>query len=764
MTLAAVVLALATLLPQDGGRSVGAEERDALFALLDRFDSLDTSKLPLVRVATGLGMRYGNEPPQNTYRHGFLLAAKGKEFRVRYLELDTEVLTSTPAGTPEHLRVGFEPLDLRTFASELVAGLPRSGDLLSREHHYRRRDTPMEPFTVALLAARACMRCGHETECDLLLRVAAKEQRGGSLATDWRLQSDLRSHLVLAFAEPSVSWDDLLAKHDAWLEHFTEDEKYRPVSNRRPALVRVVDGRRARPPRSQPPTDAELIEDLRDHLMARDSGGFDDWPVGPARPAPEHAVRAMDLLVQRGVAAVPALIAALDDETPTRSTSYCSRYGGHFDIRSLGDVAEDVLAAIAGERVQDWRAWLDKATRAGLRECVRAALRTGHREAVAAWTRRWPDDVEPVFESAKALAGWPRYTMLDTAARSGSPAARARALQELRADAARDDELRGWKCALLMQHGDVSGYRSLLDDWRAGRLPMDVLADQLSAILGAGIQEARPLLLEGLDRDDVRGALVAALATSARDQFRWHVPAADRAGLERDLRTCMVRLLRDETLFGEGVALVSGRERVQLHRASRADVAAAMLSSWWPGEFPFDPAATARVRARLVASLRAKADGASSPAPGRLTKVDASTPNLVTSVSFAPSAAALPASAKDSLAALHGTSPDASVLVEKLFEVARTDACAGKSIVLHFARDGDGTGATVHCELVERASDWDFLATVGGVATFGGCSWGKWDRDTAMPEILGGELESVRRALRSPAACGVEMLLAVRAP
>ncbi|HZN37425.1 MAG TPA: hypothetical protein VFD82_01405, partial [Planctomycetota bacterium] len=105
-----------------------------------------------------------------------------------------------------------------------------------------------------------------------------------------------------------------------------------------------------------------------------------------------------------------------------------------------------------------------------------------------------------------------------------------------------------------------------------------------------------------------------------------------------------------------------------------------------------------------------------------------------------------------------------SVLVEKLFEVARTDACAGKSIVLHFARDGDGTGATVHCELVERASDWDFLATVGGVATFGGCSWGKWDRDTAMPEILGGELESVRRALRSPAACGVEMLLAVRAP
>src|SRR5262249_42488927 len=119
MTTSAVLgLSLLTALSQDPQASAG--EQQEVFALLDEFDALDTSNLAFVRVATGESFRNRGQPWQNRYRFGFLLESSGKQFRVRYLDLDKQFLTCTPAGTLEYRRVGFEPADLREFARTMA--------------------------------------------------------------------------------------------------------------------------------------------------------------------------------------------------------------------------------------------------------------------------------------------------------------------------------------------------------------------------------------------------------------------------------------------------------------------------------------------------------------------------------------------------------------------------------------------------------------------------------------------------------------------
>ena len=137
------VLALAA--PQAQTLALTAEQED-VFALLDRFDPLDTSRLPFVRVATGRLHR--DSGGSTAHRYGFLLESDGKRFAVRYLELGKEHFECTP-GTEGYHRIAFEPVDLR---DEVARAITREG----ARSWYRDPDTPMAPEPRAMLLARAC--------------------------------------------------------------------------------------------------------------------------------------------------------------------------------------------------------------------------------------------------------------------------------------------------------------------------------------------------------------------------------------------------------------------------------------------------------------------------------------------------------------------------------------------------------------------------------------------------------------------------------
>lgn len=733
----ACAFASASLVAQSPPPVVTAAQRDELFAVLDRFDPLDANRSPFVRVATGHDWNRFHVPRDERCRHGFLVGTNGAQFRVRYLEFDSELLTSTRAGTPAPWRVGYEPADLREFADALVPRLHGwyQPDRSPGIEYWR--ETPMTLFSVALLTARACHRAGHHAHCDRLLAAARQEpwSRRESLADVRLLGDDFANWLVLSFTDPDVSWEALLVRHQAWLQVWGKIGHGDGEVARCNAVARVLAHRRTRPPRSNPPSDEDLIEDLRDLCLPPEY-------EAPASPPPAHAQRAYDLLVARGLAAVPALIATLPDRTPTRSVDYAPR-GLGFVVRPLGAVVRDVLVAIAGERPTDWQQWYAAASEQGLQASVRHALSAGTYEAALSWLRHWPDDLEPLFAAAGPAPVRSRGAIAYAVVHRGPPSAHARAREVLHRAAADPRDLRLVAAWWLMKRGDASGYRAAVADWRHGRRPILDDARELAIVFEVGIGEVWPAMVTNLDASDVRNALARVLSTLPAPMLTAFLRAEDGA-FAPSMRSCLLRLLQDDHRDGEHL--------------DHAEVAAAALHVLWPDEFPFDSSLTARSRARQIAWLRTRAAGDTTtpkpidlqPLPAELAQTMAAIragtaggaaidglaafgmralplveqavhdlppshrhhaalsawllrlTNMVVEVTFAPTAAALTAADRGALLALRERPIEVASVLHAIVDLANGPAAANRRVVLRLARSRDGVGCTAHCELVDR--------------------------------------------------------------
>jgi hypothetical protein len=720
-------------------------ELERVFALLDELDATDTSRLPFVRIATGWTHGYVGQPWRNTYRHGFLVADDGTTFEVRYLELDRERHTRTPAGTPEHSRVGFEPVDLREFAATLVTKLERSRAETfaswTDERDYVAPQTPMSTPTVALLAARACARCGFVDAANRLGRAADRDR--------WQLRWDLRVHLNLALADLALPWSELLRRHDVWLRGCTDAKESEWLRSQRDAIAAVV-ARRERRTRSDPPTDADLLEDLRDHLLPMASGGFDAWRTSSPLPAPPHAQAAFDRLVARGIDAVPALRAALTDESPTRSLLYSSRRGGSFSPRPLGRLAGDVLEAITGER-DPGESWCADVRRDGLRAVLLRTLARGRDAAAECWLRRYPDDVAPVLARLTALEPAARLASLRSLVGNAREPARRALIELLRADARPDAPLRASACAALDALGDRSGYTDLVAAWRtAGGAPELESVGDLPAVLCRGGDGVWAALQPRLALPASRVALANALASLGPDDLLQHVPGTGREAMQRAVRACLAPLLADATPLGPRT-VVQGRRTVDLHDATVADVAACTLASLVPQQFPFDPAAIGSVRSAQLARLlgRPTADTVREPV------ADA---GEVVEVRLAPSTAKLGEATRQRLNAQRGARADATALLEALVRMVRDPGAGGTRAVLTLERAGRGRGTVLQFAL-EPSDDADhveLLCTVDGAnrARINLGSSGLNDLATLRKSGVVGGIED---ALDAPPAAPVEI-------
>lgn len=274
----------------------------------------------------------------------------------------------------------------------------------------------------------------------------------------------------------------------------------------------------------------------------------------------------------------------------------------------------------------------------------------------------------------------------------------------------------------------------------------------LRPLLGSGV-DAWPLVRASMQDDAMRGALAAALPRLSVDELLAQVPAGDRDAWAKGLRECLQVLLRDPTRIGTTTMRACG-DRIDYHDATRADLAATILHSLWPDEFPFQAATSRRSRARQIAWLCARLEGANATPPPDVMPLDrvavqqlrdlvagraapdtiqrleefglralpaiqhvlrdqpdsvaertalealaSRLANHVAAVEFDASATPLSTSARESLRALNHQQLDAESLLRTLLLLTQDEGAAGKRVVLHFERYGADDGASLRCEL-----------------------------------------------------------------
>ena len=405
--------ATAAALILDKARNLDLEE---VFVLIDRFDPLDTSSLPFVEVSTGRWVSYDDAPPVNTYRYGFLLDDRDGRFTVRGVDLGTEILAATGGGAAEHERVGHAGKDMGAHAVQFAARLAADDSTGNKLRFYVTPHSTMEPRAEALLLARACRRRGLSGEAEALVKAAGDLQKAlGEIA------DGLRYQLSMSFADPDVSRAELLERYRLWLRSFPGDWHRQYVEPEVASLERVVAEDRAREggagaagePLEGDELVASLIRALRDEYYpvqdrSAESGEF--VPTTAVRPPP--GTRPSERLRDLGFQAAPTLIEAVTDDTFTRCVWYSSRYGGSFEVLTVGVFASDILEEISGmtfygkpeERRDAWRSWWASVSAKGEEAALAELAARGDHSSPSASRRlleRWPGRHEPVIEGMR---------------------------------------------------------------------------------------------------------------------------------------------------------------------------------------------------------------------------------------------------------------------------------------------------------------------------------------------------------------------------
>ena len=355
------------------------------------FDTLDYPNLAgrrCVRVATGWWSRSSDDSATNRYLFGFLLSEKGDEFTVFWSDLSTHVFRRTPPRTPEHLRVGYNEVDLKVAAAAQLAQLRKPPD---KEDHWRRFGERLSERGEVFVLARACAANGLEPSAHELIAEAAKmpaRQTGeapGDLveALSQEIAHGRMWQAVVEFGDPAISRKELLERFRFIVKHFPTSEHAARAKETADLLAQMVkeDDEHARqgakaldklPTRERV---AELIFRLRDqngHQWSQpgwcdifdDFGGIKDGGKTPAHR-----------LVAVGFDAVPQLIDVLDDRRFTRSVGFHRDFYFSHHVLRVGDCALAIIERIAGRSFYARRTTSSEMMKEGQESEVRKEIR-----------------------------------------------------------------------------------------------------------------------------------------------------------------------------------------------------------------------------------------------------------------------------------------------------------------------------------------------------------------------------------------------------
>lgn len=560
----------------------------AVLACIEELHLPDAKGRPLVEVTTGGWSRTGTGPRQPVTARGILVGDDGRRFRIVDVHFRPRGFERGAGGDPA-FRTGYVPIDLDTAADEVLAREPGHGALGELFHGW------------------VCARNGDSGRASRLFArvlLARRHREAGTadVVAAVRLEIGWQGfeNALAAFAARERTHAELRQDLQRWLRAFPGHE-LRPQAERLCGdLLRA--GAEAPPDAGEPERLVHALADAELHGYAID----DDWPVFVPAADPRSPVAR---LVALGTAAAPALLAALDDERPTRVVCAQPRIGASHVVR-VRRVAVQVLGLIAGipcthvepgaarPQLEQW--WRDVRERG---ELAVLAARAAAGELAA--LRRMVDVApERVAEHARAAlprlgSSWQRCELLRLAARAGGTGAQ----QLLAASLAADDLAeRAVAAGLLLERGPAPAALRALERAFAGAAPAADGFDECGAVLArfgdaaaiGALAQRCAVLPHGIVR-----------ALGGRDPQE-PTGAAAEAAREELLRALLAE--RREVAGNFGGTL---DPRI-------CDFAAAALAARWPERFAFAFGALRPDRDRLllqIAGAQAGAQGGA-PAPG----------------------------------------------------------------------------------------------------------------------------------------------------
>lgn len=319
----------------------------------------DVAGCPYVRVAAGWHQT-GSGSRETDYINGFLLGTNGQACRVLTLGLWEETLTNSMVETNEYEQVSYSKLDLKIEARSVLQFLQNPP---TNRYDRARSDIRPTDRTETFVLAWACWRHGLNEEAADLYRQAKK-------LPDWLHQNEtpksFRESLeenvaylmmwraVVSFGNTSITRPQLLVMFEPIVTNYPDSEYHERAVQTVKILRRMIaeDEAHAKNPITnldQLPVEArisELIFRLRNqngHQYSQPGSCdiFGDWRREDTN-TPAHQ------LLRLGYSAVPQLIAALGDDTFTRSVGFQRDFVFSHHVLTVGDCAEAILERIAG--------------------------------------------------------------------------------------------------------------------------------------------------------------------------------------------------------------------------------------------------------------------------------------------------------------------------------------------------------------------------------------------------------------------------------
>ncbi|MBN2498187.1 MAG: hypothetical protein JXR96_26590 [Deltaproteobacteria bacterium] len=630
------ILALALAAPM---ASPGPDaQADEAFGWFQGLGLPDLAGKPFVRVATGEWIQTGAAPPRNTFVLAFLRSERAGRFELLTVDLFERAFEKTPAGTAEHLQVGYARLD---FDSELRALLDRlaSQDAETRwqQRFGERLSLRAELFVLACYAHANGRPALAREIFARAIRTDAHGRRLASPAADplSELQKDLGHAMmwraVEAFGDPRVGREALLARFEAIGAHYPACEHVERAAKTAAALRRMIaedEAHRAQPLESLPQEEkiAELVFQLRDQNGQQWSqpGACDVFLDPRGERSPAHQLAAI------GYPAVPRLIAALEDGRPTRSVGFHRDFYFSHYVLTVGDCARAVLERIAGRsfyqractgcsmtrdgKAADTKAqveaWWAELRAGGERALLVKAAARGDAQSpsqASRLLRLYPDAaLQAVRQGARrAEDAWVRTALVDIAAAVPGDAP----IDFLREELDRGPELAARVAAArgLHSRSRPEAAAAMIREWRRVAKSGPGVEELIAFLAGCGRAEAVRALGEDLrDRPvGIRLAVVSAFGESASfssfstGQGGGLQPAGRAAGLPEDVRVeieaLLVAALDDET---ERVGMSGSWDGKSFSDPRICDVAGHVLSKVFAKRCDFDLSASILVRDR----------------------------------------------------------------------------------------------------------------------------------------------------------------------
>jgi hypothetical protein len=594
-----------------------------LFEIVDGFDTFPTGERPLQ--AERSDRLYPEE------KLGYVIEESAEAVTLRYLDLSHERLPrqleieADEEGDPPQVLEGWfsiGPPDLDATVEGLLEllAIPRNDRPFQRRYVRLRQMASVEAEAVLLACYLA--RHGHPA-------LAARIGAGLTDLRDARRELGywLEGQLAREHARRDIAWEELLGRHERWLEAFPEsvvaDDVEVRVQGLRRLLAATPPGTTEGEPEDRLALARRLVFELRDAALTvpaermPDFAGNDAWLdfIAPClgETGPRTAVTA---LLDLGMDAVPALVEATGDPTPTRAAYYYQR-GGSFGVLTVSEFADELLRAITrltlsatpetGET--SWREWWATAQGDPVR-ALELLVRQGTPDSLAAAEQlheRGALTTDALIEGVRAATNpWYREALTRFLLEDTSDAAREFLEEELGSG-----PLFHARCQLaraMLENGDRRGLDVMLVEWER-REALDEVERHwlLELLLESGDVEIIVPALQQMASDGI--GEWALLVNVLEDlPVRTILARVGEAGAPRvaaalqELAVSMLGERRGALLSSSSFAHRNGW--VSMLDARPMDRVALFLSTTWPADFAFDPRQVARLRDQQILSLQ----------------------------------------------------------------------------------------------------------------------------------------------------------------